>query len=171
MPTAAVGIGSNVGDRVGLVCAALRELEALPDTVVLKCSSLFESEPVEGPDQPWFVNAAAIIHTTLAPWQLLRALGRIEAAHGRTREIPKGPRTLDLDILLYDERVVAEADLSIPHPRLAARRFVLLPLAEIAPTMVEPSSGRTIRELLCDCPDRAVVKRLNGNAKAKEIVS
>lgn len=114
----------------------------MPETRLVCRSSLYRNPPAGYLDQPEFINAVAKIETRLAPRDLLEELLAIERAHGRTREFPNAPRTLDLDILLYGERTVREAGLTIPHPRMLERAFVLVPLAEIAPDAVVPGSGR-----------------------------
>src|SRR5262249_3282262 len=132
MPRAFVGLGANVGEAQARLRWAARELEALG---AVRLSSLWASAPV-GPvvDQPWFLNAVCVVETELEPRALLAALHAIEAAAGRDRAVerPKGPRPLDLDLLLYDEVVLAEADIVVPHPRLHERAFALAPLVELA---------------------------------------
>ena len=132
MTQAFVGLGANLGDKAVALEAALAALDALSQTQLLKVSSFYRSAPVDagGPD---FLNAVALINTELAPEVLLDALQAIELAHGRERPFVNAPRTLDLDLLLYGERHIATARLSVPHPRLTERAFVLLPLLEIAP--------------------------------------
>ena len=137
-----IGLGSNLGDPANQVRSALRALAALPDTRLARQSSLYRNPPEGGADQPEFVNAVARIETRAGPRTLLDRLLGIERAHGRARDYPNAPRTLDLDILLYGERVVSEPGLVIPHPRMLERAFVLVPLAEIAPDAVVPGRGR-----------------------------
>jgi 2-amino-4-hydroxy-6-hydroxymethyldihydropteridine diphosphokinase len=142
MPLAFVGLGANIGDAKGRLRWAVRELEAFGR---VRVSSLWASAPV-GPivHQPWFLNAVAALDTELAPRPLLQALLAIEARAGRDRaqETPKGPRPLDLDLLLYDDVVLAEPELVLPHPRLHERAFAMTPLAELAPDAVIPGKGR-----------------------------
>ncbi len=140
--TAFVALGSNLDDPQAQIRRALRELAALPRTRLVRESSLYRNPAEGGGDQPDFVNAVAMLETHLAPRELLGELLATERAHGRTRDFPNAPRTLDLDIALYGERVVREPGLVIPHPRILGRAFVLLPLAEIAPEAVVPGAGR-----------------------------
>lgn len=128
---AAIGLGSNVGDRLGHLRQALEALEALGEVEAI--SSLYETEPVGGPDQGPFLNAVVVIDTDLEPRELLAALHRIEVDAGRVRDVRWGPRTLDLDLLVVEGRLVADEDLQVPHPRAAERRFVLAPLSEVWP--------------------------------------
>jgi len=139
--TAFVALGSNLEDPVAQVRAGLRALAALPRTRLIAASSLYRSPPAGYHDQPDFVNAVAQIETHLAPRALLDALLAIERSHGRVRDFPNAPRTLDLDILLYGKDAICETGLRIPHPRMLERPFVLVPLAEIAPATVVPGAG------------------------------
>jgi len=140
--TAFIGLGSNLGDPAAQIRRAMQALAAMPETRLVRYSSLYRNPPAGYLDQPEFVNAVARIETRLAPRDLLEQLLAIERAHGRVRSVPNGPRTLDLDILLYGERTVREPGLTIPHPRMLERAFVLVPLAEIAPDAVVPGGGR-----------------------------
>jgi 2-amino-4-hydroxy-6-hydroxymethyldihydropteridine diphosphokinase len=141
MGHAYVGLGSNLGDREATLRAAL---ELLGDDVVA-VSSFRETDPVGYLDQPRFLNAAAALETGLEPRPLLERLLEIELGLGRTRDGPRfGPRTIDLDLLLYGDRVIAEPGLVVPHPRLAERRFALEPLAELDPDLVVPGLGRVV---------------------------
>ncbi len=127
-----IALGSNLGDRAQHIRDALRELAEAGDIRVLALSSLHETDPVGGPPgQPRYLNAAAELATDLEPHTLLQRMQAIEQRHGRERTIPNGPRTLDLDLLLYRDRVLDEPDLCVPHPRMWQREFVLKPLAEI----------------------------------------
>lgn len=127
-----IALGSNLGDRKATLDAALKDLDSDGDTRVVRCSSFHETRPVGGPaDQPLFLNAVVEVETTLSPRELLDRLLQIEKRHGRERSTPNGPRTLDLDLLLYGDRVVDEPDLIVPHPRMWSREFVVRPLSEI----------------------------------------
>lgn len=137
-----MALGANVGDPPAQVRAGLRALAGLPGTKLVAQSSLYRNPPEGGMDQPAYVNAVARIETALGPRELLERLLEIERAHGRVRDYPNAPRTLDLDIVLYGDRVVNEPGLVIPHPRMTRRPFVLLPLAEVAPDAVVPGNGR-----------------------------
>ena len=143
---ACVALGANIGEPVRQIEAGLAALAALPRTRLVARSSLYRSAPVGYADQPDFVNAVAVIETALAPQALLAALLAIERVHGRVREFPNAPRTLDLDILLYGDAVVHEAGLNIPHTRMLERAFVMVPLAEVAPDACVPGHGR-VRDL------------------------
>lgn len=138
-----LGLGSNLGDRHAHLASALASLRAHPAVHGLRVSAIYESEPWGDAEQPRYYNAVACLHTTLAPLVLLDLLLSIEAAHGRVRARDRrnGPRTLDLDLLAYGERVLDLPRLTLPHPRLAERAFVLLPLHELAPQLVLPTLG------------------------------
>jgi 2-amino-4-hydroxy-6-hydroxymethyldihydropteridine diphosphokinase len=153
-----LSLGSNVGDRQANLRAALERLAA-PDLRVKRVSPVYETEPVGYLDQRWFLNLAAEAETDLFPMQLLARTQKIERALGRVRTVPNGPRTIDIDILLYGKAVVRSARLEIPHPRMTERRFVLAPLADLAPALRHPVTHQTVREML-DAAPSAVVRRL-----------
>lgn len=147
MKTAFLALGSNIGDREANLREALERLDA-GDIRVTRRSSLYETAPRELLDQPWFLNAVVEIETSLFPMQLLARMRAVEREMGRRRVMPKGPRNIDIDILFYARAVIATAELEVPHPRLAQRRFVLEPLAEIAPDFRHPVTGKTASEML-----------------------
>lgn len=144
---AAVALGSNLDDPRSQVSRGFEALQALPRTRVLARSGLHRTEPVGLADQPDFINACALIDTELAPRELLQALLAVEARHGRVRGVPNGPRALDLDIVLYGDRVIDEPGLKVPHPRAHERAFVLAPLVEAWPEAMIPGHG-SARECL-----------------------
>jgi 2-amino-4-hydroxy-6-hydroxymethyldihydropteridine diphosphokinase len=155
--TVYLSLGSNVGDRLRNLEAALEQLAAL-DLRIVRTSAAYETEPVEYTAQRWFLNLVAEVATELFPMQLLMRIGRVERALGRVRTIPKGPRTIDIDILLFGRTVVRTAKLEVPHPRMGERRFVLAPLADLAPELRHPVTGKTVREMLDAAPKQAVRK-------------
>ncbi|HLM25072.1 MAG TPA: 2-amino-4-hydroxy-6-hydroxymethyldihydropteridine diphosphokinase [Pyrinomonadaceae bacterium] len=155
-----VGLGSNLGDRAGYLLLAVRGmLDAGLD--VIRLSSIYETEPVENENQPAFLNMVAELRgsTLPSPEQMLARLLRIEYALGRTRDIHMGPRTIDLDLLIFKDRQLETEFLTLPHPRLALRCFVLVPLNELAPSLVHPVLGKSIGELLAQTKDRSTVTR------------
>lgn len=153
-----VALGTNLGDRQANLQTALDRLGAV--VTIRMVSPVYETEPWGVTDQPKFLNMAVVGETALEPDALLAALKRIEGDMGRTETVRYGPRVIDLDILFYDDRVVHNAQLEIPHPRLAERRFVLAPLADIAPDFKHPVLGLSVRELLGRLPDEGDVRRL-----------
>ena len=142
-----IGLGSNLADPVAQVSQALEALDRLPQTRLLKQSSLYRSAPVGYLDQPDFINAVAQVETALAPHALLDALLALEQTCGRTREFKDAPRTLDLDVLLYDDLQHHEHGLTLPHPQMHRRAFVLRPLLEIAPDCIIPGIGAAAEAL------------------------
>ncbi len=152
-----VGLGANLGDPRRQLEQALRELDELPDTRVHARSSLYRSAPVGYADQPDFVNAVAELETRLSAKRLLAELQAIEARHGRSRSFANAPRTLDLDLLLFGDERIAVPGITVPHPRMHERAFVLMPLVEIAPETAIPGYGKA-SDLLERCRSQAVQK-------------
>jgi 2-amino-4-hydroxy-6-hydroxymethyldihydropteridine diphosphokinase len=153
-----ISLGSNVGDRAVMLAGAVKAMTAV-GVRVTRQSSLYATEPVEAPAQAWFLNAVVEAETLLEPHQLLDAIVKIEREYGRQRVVPRGPRTLDLDILLYGSSVIRTAELEVPHPRLPSRRFVLVPLVELSAELRHPVLGKTMAELLAETADRGQVSR------------
>ena len=157
MKTIYLSLGSNIGGREANLEAALSKLPEV-GVRVLRVSPVYETEPVESTGQRWFLNLVVEAETELFPLQLLTRLQQIERDLGRVRTVAKGPRTIDIDILLYAQAVVRRPDLEIPHPRMAERRFVLAPLADLAPDLRHPVTRKPVRALLEAAP-AAVVRR------------
>ena len=155
-----VGLGSNLGDRAGYLLLALRGmLDA--GLYVIRLSNIYETEPVEYEHQPPFLNMVAELRgsTLPKPEQMLARLLRIEYALGRTRDVPMGPRTIDLDLLIFKDEQLETEFLTVPHPRLTARRFVLVPLNELVPNLIHPVVGKSIGDLLAETKDSSTVTR------------
>lgn len=157
MHTVYLSLGSNLGDREAHLRAAIHAL-APAGVRVTQASSIYETEPVDYLEQPWFLNCVLKGETELEPLALLRALRGIESQLGNEKEFAKGPRKIDLDILLYDSEMMDTSDLQIPHPRMLLRRFVLAPLAEIAPTLEHPAWQATAAQLLAQSSDKSQVR-------------
>lgn len=155
-----LGLGSNLGPRREYLQQAVRLLTAHPIKII-KCSSLYETEPVEVQSQPWFLNCVLQVETDLSPSELLSLTQSIENQLGRRKGLAKGPRTIDIDILLAEDLILETEELIIPHPRLAERNFVLAPLAEIAPEVVHPVFQKKIVKLFCESPDKSKVVKLS----------
>lgn len=159
--TAVLALGSNLGDRVSWLAQALQALTALPGTKLTRCSSLYESEPVEvaakDQDKP-FINAVLLIETGLTPTQLSNSVHQIEEQLLRTRQRPNQPRTIDIDIITFDNIISSDLHLTLPHPRAHLRRFVLQPLAEINPKFIIPGQTATVKALLESLPENPAVK-------------
>jgi 2-amino-4-hydroxy-6-hydroxymethyldihydropteridine diphosphokinase len=154
--TVYLSAGSNLGRRAETLKRAVVAL-GRGGSVVNKISPLYRTEPVGFKAQPWFLNLALELQASLSPMDLLEHCQEIELSLGRSRSFPNAPRTLDLDILLYEDQVIDQPLLQIPHPKMTERRFVLEPLAQIAPHVVHPLLGKNIRSLLAACSDQAAV--------------
>lgn len=161
MKTSAIALGSNLGDSYAILEAATKTLAQIPRIILQAKSSWYQSKAV-GPPQPDYINGCVILQVEMTPQLLLETLLKIENQFGRVRKERWEPRTLDLDLLLYDDLILDTPNLQVPHPRMRERAFVLLPLAEVAPDWIEPISGCTIRELVkeVDCTE---VRLLEGN--------
>lgn len=155
-----IGFGSNLQDPKARLGEAVSRLLALDSVSLVELSSLYRSEPVGFEDQPWFVNGVAWVRSKLGARRLLELLQEIENRMGRVRNVPMGPRIIDLDLLLVGERVIQEHGLQVPHPRMHLRRFVLEPMAEICPWVRHPLLGKTAKELLLELEDTKAVEML-----------
>ena len=158
MKIAYLGLGSNVGDSEALLKSALDHLNG-PDLRLVRVSSVYETEPIGLREQRWFLNLVAEFQTDLFPKQLLHRIGKVERELGRKRTVPNGPRTIDIDILLYGNSIVRTEALEIPHPRYRERRFTLAPLAELNPQLRDPVTRRTMAEMLAALKDQAIRKK------------
>ena len=152
-----LSLGSNLGDRAANLERAIEALSEI-GVRVLRRSSIYETEPVDFLEQPWFLNCVVEAETSLEPRQLLEELQAIERKVGSKKLVPRGPRIIDLDVLFYESVVIHEARMEIPHPRLVERRFVLVPLAELAPGLQHPIMRRSAAELLAATQDRSEVR-------------
>lgn len=155
-----LSFGSNLGDREKNLHAAISAL-ADARVRVTSVSSIYETEPVDLREQPWFLNCVVQAQTAVPPLALLRALREIEASLGSQKLVPKGPRLIDVDILLYADKTIHTPELQVPHPRMLLRKFVLVPLAEIAPNLKHPSWSATAAELLSQAQDQSQVRRFS----------
>jgi 2-amino-4-hydroxy-6-hydroxymethyldihydropteridine diphosphokinase len=157
-----LSLGSNVGDRAKNLRDAIAALGESSGVKVTRISSVYETEPVDYLDQPWFLNCAVEAETDMKPAQLLQAMRGIETQMGSEKFVPKGPRLIDMDVLLYGDAVIDTPELQIPHPRMQLRRFVLEPLAEIAPNVRHPVLGLSASEMLAQTTDKSAVRKVAG---------
>jgi 2-amino-4-hydroxy-6-hydroxymethyldihydropteridine diphosphokinase len=157
--TVYLSLGSNIGDRERNLRTAIASL-ADANVRVTRVSSFYETEPADLREQPWFLNCVVEGTTKIAALDLLHALREFERRMGSQKLVPKGPRLIDMDILLYGEETIDARDLQVPHPRMLSRKFVLVPLAEIAPNVRHPSWNGTAAEMLAETPDRSEVRAL-----------
>jgi len=148
-----IGVGSNIGEKIENCIKAISFLNRIEGCSVIKRSSFYKTEPIGYKDQDWFVNCAVMIETELSPYELLKKLKEIELLMGREKGIKWGPRIIDLDILMYEDIVIDEDELTIPHPLMHKRRFVLVPMNEIAPDIEHPVLKKSIKELLRRLPE------------------
>lgn len=162
MPTAYLSLGSNLGDRLAYLREAIEKIGASEEISLENVSPVYETEPVGPSSQGWFLNLVIEVRTSLDPASLLDTLSAVEDRMGRTRESKWGPRNIDIDILLYDDRIVSSGRPTIPHPRMHKRRFVLVPLEQIASRLLHPVLKKSTRELLESCEDKSVVKLYSG---------
>jgi 2-amino-4-hydroxy-6-hydroxymethyldihydropteridine diphosphokinase len=153
-----LGIGSNVGDRIQFLVEAVRKLRAIPATRILKVSSVYETEPVGVKNQNDFLNAVVLVQTSIDVADFHSRIKLIEKEIGRVERDRWGPREIDIDILLFEDRVINETAITIPHAEMVNRRFVLQPMAEIAPETVHPLVHKTVKDLLAKCKDSNVVE-------------
>jgi 2-amino-4-hydroxy-6-hydroxymethyldihydropteridine diphosphokinase len=153
-----LGLGSNLGDRPRFLQRAVTEIRLIPDLRVVWTSGVYESDPYGNPDQPKFLNACLEVETSQAPPDLLDSVKEVERRLGRSASERWGPREIDIDILVYDGLVFSNDRVTVPHPDLEQRRFVLVPLREIAADLVHPVSGLTVEELATACTDRGAIK-------------
>jgi len=161
--TVFIGFGSNVGDRLDFCDRAVTLLSLLPHSQILGVSLLYETEPVNDHAQPgdgWFLNGVVQLETDITPKSLLAVLREIERSLGRDEDNRSGPRTIDLDILFYGQRIINDPDLTVPHPRMHQRRFVLMPLSELDPLFLHPALNRTISQLLAGAGNQPEVRLL-----------
>ena len=155
-----IGIGSNLGTSEKNCIEAIEKIYRTKDIKIISRSSFYQTEPIGEVQQDWFVNSAIKIKTNLSPTHLLSALLNIESVMGRTREEKWGPRLIDLDLLFYGNLILGKKDLTLPHPEIQKRKFVLIPMSEIAENLVHPTLKKTIKILLQESSDETVVKKL-----------
>ena len=158
--TAYIGIGSNLGNPEENCTKAIEKISSIKDIKIISKSSFYQTEPIGGVQQDWFVNSAIEIETDLSPENLLSVLLSLELAMGRTRKEKWGPRLIDLDLLFYGNLVLDNKDLTLPHPEIQNRKFVLIPMSEIAENLIHPTLKKTIKTLLQASSDLAIVKKI-----------
>jgi 2-amino-4-hydroxy-6-hydroxymethyldihydropteridine diphosphokinase len=158
LATVYLSLGSNLDDRLRFLKEAIGKIGESDQISLKQISSVYESEPVGYENQPWFLNVAVEVRTSLDPFPLLELLLTIEERMGRKREKRWNPRNIDVDILLYDALILDSDQLTLPHPRMHQRRFVLIPLTQIAPRLLHPLLGKNTEELLKDCRDKSKVR-------------
>jgi len=163
-----LGLGSNIGDKLEYLQAALKGIESLHGTSLLRTSSIYATEPVGNKNQPEFLNLVAEIESNLSPQRLLAELKSIERDLGRRQTERWGPREIDIDILYYNSTITTEKDFQVPHGEVSKRRFVLVPLAEIAPQFQDPISKISLSELLQRCPDKSAVRKTELTTRLQE---
>ena len=160
--TAYIGIGSNLGTPEENCTKAIKKISSTKDIKIISKSSFYQTAPIGNIEQNWFINSAIKIDTQLTPRELLSALLSIESEMGRIRKEKWGPRLIDLDLLFYDNLILNQKGITLPHPEIQKRKFVLIPLHEIAEDLIHPTLKKTIKTLLKESPDDAVVKKLTG---------
>lgn len=170
MPLAYLGIGSNIGNKIGYIRRSLVALSRLPKTKITKVSSLYETEPYGKKEQPWFINVVVEISTELSPLELLKKCKSIETRLGRQERERWAEREIDIDILLYGDIVLSTPELQIPHPDMHNRRFVLIPLSEIAPNAIHPIFKKSISQLLIECKDTTRIIHIPEKIDLKNII-
>ena len=156
-----LGLGANVGDRLKSIACAIASLADFPNSCLVRVSPLYETEPWGVKEQAAFLNCVVVLDTGLQPGMLFKSSQKIEHHLGRKRSIPWGPRSIDIDVILYSDRIIDEEGLIVPHPRLVERRFVLTPLADVAGGMIVPGLNRTVESLLNTCTDQGNVKMID----------
>lgn len=155
-----IGLGANLENRIMHLKEAIDRIDQIPECRVRAVSPFYQTEPVGVRGQKWYVNGVIRVETSLGPGDLLKSLLDIEADMGRIRQTRWGPRVIDLDILLFEDQIIQEKEVTIPHPRMQERRFVLVPLTRLAPNLIHPVLGKTMMELLHEAPeaDQAVLE-------------